>query len=56
MEQMKTDTLRAEATGTVDTTTSPKNLYVKSDEWDALLGAFDNGQRVRIIIIKEDGE
>lgn len=44
----------ATAVGTVFTNTDPMNLYVESDKWNALLGQFENGQRVRIIIVKED--
>ena len=44
----------ATAVGKVFTNTDPKNLYVESDKWDALLGQFDNGQQVRIILVKED--
>ena len=46
----------ATAVGTVFTNTDPMNLYVESDKWNALLGQFENGQRVRIIIVKEDAE
>ena len=46
----------ATATGKVFTNTDPMNLYVDSDQWAALLGQFDNGQRVRIILVKEDAE
>ena len=42
--------------GRVYTDVSPKNLLVENDKWDALLGQFENGQRVRIIIVKEDAE
>lgn len=44
----------ATAVGKVFTNTDPMNLYVESDKWNALLGQFDNGQRVRIILVKED--
>lgn len=44
----------ATAVGKVFTNTDPMNLYVESDKWAALLGQFDNGQRVRIILVKED--
>lgn len=44
----------ATAVGKVFTNTDPMNLYVERDQWAALLGQFDNGQRVRIIIVKED--
>lgn len=44
------------AVGTVFTNTDPMNLYVERDQWAALLGQFDNGQRVRIILVKEDAE
>lgn len=40
--------------GRVYTDVNPKNLLVENDKWDALLGQFENGQRVRIIIVKED--
>lgn len=40
--------------GRVYTDVSPKNLLVENDKWDALLGQFENGQRVRIIIVKEE--
>lgn len=46
----------ATAVGKVFTNTDPKNLYVESDKWNALLGQFENGQRVRIILVKEDEE
>ena len=42
--------------GRVFTDISPKNLLVENDKWDALLSQFENGQRVRIIIVKEDEE
>ena len=44
----------ATAVGKVFTNTDPMNLYVESDKWAALLGQFENGQRVRIILVKED--
>lgn len=44
----------ATAVGKVFTNTDPMNLYVERDQWAALLGQFDNGQRVRIILVKED--
>lgn len=34
--------------------TNPKEMLVENKQWDALLGQFDNGQRVRIILVKED--
>jgi len=46
----------ATAVGKVFTNTDPMNLYVESDKWNALLGQFENGQRVRIILVKEDEE
>lgn len=45
----------ATAVGKVFTNTDPMNLYVERDQWAALLGQFDNGQRVRIFLVKEDG-
>lgn len=45
-----------EAKGRVFTNTDPKSLFVKNEDWDRLLGAFDNGDRVRIILIKEESE
>lgn len=44
------------ATGRVFTNTDPMNLYVERDQWAAILSQFDNGQRVRIILVKEDAE
>ena len=44
----------ATAVGKVFTNTDPKLLTVDSDEWQSVLGQFENGQRVRIIIVKED--
>lgn len=44
----------ATAVGKVITNTDPKLLIVDSDEWQTVLGQFENGQRVRIIIVKED--
>lgn len=52
MQKEQTET----ATGTVFTNTNPKILIADSDQWAALLGQFDNGQRVRIILVKEDAE
>ena len=46
----------ATAVGKVFTNTDPMNLYVERDQWAALLGQFDNGQRVRIILVKEDAK
>lgn len=46
----------ATAVGKVFTNTDPMNLYVERDQWAALLGQFENGQRVRIILVKEDAE
>ena len=40
--------------GRVYTDVSPKNLLVENEKWDARLGRFENGVRVRVIIIKED--
>jgi hypothetical protein len=40
--------------GRVYTDCSPKNLLVENDKWNALLGQFENGQQVRIILVKED--
>lgn len=48
--------IQATATGKVFTNTDPKLLTVDSDEWQSVLGQFDNGQRVRIILVKEDAE
>ena len=48
--------VEATAVGKVFTNTDPMNLYVESDQWAAMLGQFDNGQRVRVIIVKEDAE
>ena len=45
---------QATATGRVFTNTDPKILIADSDQWAALLDQFDNGQRVRIILVKED--
>lgn len=45
-----------QAVGKVFTNSDPMNLYVESDKWNALLGQFENGQRVRIILVKEDAE
>lgn len=42
--------------GRVYTDVNPKNLLVENDKWDALLSQFENGQRVRIILVKEDAE
>lgn len=42
------------ATGRVFTHTNPKDMLVENKQWDALLGQFDNGQHVRIILLKED--
>lgn len=44
------------ATGQVFTNPAPKNIIVENDQWDNLLSQFDNGQRVRIILVKEDAE
>ena len=44
--------IRGEAEGTVFTNCNPKNLYVKAEEWDALIGQFSNGDKVRITIEK----
>lgn len=46
----------ATAVGKVFTNTDPMNLYVERDQWTAILGQFDNGQRVRVILVKEDAE
>lgn len=46
--------IQATAVGKVFTNTDPMNLYVERDQWAALLGQFDNGQRVRIILVKEE--
>lgn len=46
----------ATAVGKVFTNTDPMNLYVESDKWNAILGQFENGQLVRIILVKEDAE
>lgn len=44
----------ATAVGKVFTNTDPKLLIVDSDELQSVLGQFENGQRVRIILVKED--
>lgn len=31
-------------------------LIVENEKWEKLLGQFDNGQRVRIILVKEDAK
>lgn len=46
----------ATAVGKVFTNTDPKILIADSDQWATLLGQFDNGQRVRVILVKEDAE
>lgn len=50
LQQEQPDT----AVGKVFTNTDPMNLYVESDKWNTLLGQFENGQQVRIILVKED--
>ena len=44
------------AVGKVFTNTDPKLLIVENEQWAAILGQFDNGQRVRVILVKEDAE
>lgn len=39
--------------GTIHNDCSPANLLVKSDEWDAALAKFENGSRVRVIIVAD---
>lgn len=46
----------ATAVGKVFTNTDPKLLTVDSDEWQSVLGQFENGQLVRVILVKEDAE
>lgn len=47
---------QATAVGKVFTNPAPKNIIVENDQWDKLLSQFDNGQRVRIFLVKEDEE
>ena len=42
--------------GTVFNNPKPMNIIVENEQWEKLLGQFDNGQRVRIILVKEDAE
>lgn len=42
--------------GRVFTTSDPKNLIVEREAWDALLGQFSDGERVRVIIMREEDE
>lgn len=44
----------ATAVGKVFTNPKPMNIIVENEQWEKLLGQFDNGQRVRIILIAED--
>lgn len=44
----------ATATGRVFTNPKPMNIIVENEQWEKLLGQFDNGQRVRIILVKEE--
>lgn len=46
----------ATAVGKVYTNPKPMNIIVENEQWEKLLGQFDNGQRVRIILVKEDAE
>lgn len=46
----------ATAVGKVFTNPKPMNIIVENEQWEKLLGQFDNGQRVRIILVKEDAE
>jgi len=48
--------MKESVAGRVYTDCSPKNLLVENDKRDALLGRFENGDRVRIILVKEDAE
>ena len=36
----------------VETTTNPKNLLCKSEEWDRLLSHFSNMEKVKVTITK----
>ena len=38
----------------VDTTTNPKSLLVKNEDWDRLLSQFSNLEKVKITITKID--
>lgn len=44
----------ATAVGKVFTNPKPMNIIVENEQWEKLLGQFDNGQRVRIILIAEE--
>lgn len=43
----------ASAVGTVDTTARPKNIIVKTEDWEALFEGFENGEKAIITISKE---
>lgn len=36
----------------VDTTTKPKSLLVKNEDWDRLLSQFSNLEKVKVTITK----
>lgn len=55
IEQLKKEQTET-ATGTVFTNPKPMNIIVENEQWEKLLGQFDNGQRVRVILVKEDAE
>lgn len=44
----------ATAVGKVFTNPKPMNIIVENEQWEKLLSQFDNGQRVRIILIAEE--
>lgn len=48
--------VRAEfcADGRVFTDCDPHNIFVDSEKWNDLLGRFQNGQKVKLIIIPND--
>lgn len=53
-EQAIQDLLAGAAPGRVFNNCDPANLYVKNEDWAALLGQLDNGSRVRVIIVPNE--
>lgn len=53
-EQAIRDLLEGAAPGRVFNNCDPASLYVKNEDWAALLGQLENGSKVQVIIIPNE--
>lgn len=53
-EQAIKDLTSGAITVSVWTNDAPKSIFAKNEDWDACLGQFYNGQRVKLILLPNE--